>query len=264
MPSENLPVEIEIYTDGAAEPNPGPGGYGVVLMSGKHRKELTCGYRLTTNNRMELLAVIAGLEKVKHPPQKVSIYSDSKYVVDAINKRWVLSWEKNNWKRKKANVKNIDLWKRFLSIYRKHKVELRWIPGHAGIPENEKCDQLAVNAAQSDNLLIDEGYENSLKNSDLHTPKQPEKLPETNKLAAQTHEKIATATNNGTKKLCRHCGEPLVQKTPERKRLKPRQTYYFEWYLYCTKCKRMYMVEEAKRYISENLPREIYVHSGGT
>lgn len=146
---------IIMYTDGAAKGNPGKGGYGIVLMTsdGKHRKELSQGFTMTTNNRMELLAVIVGLEALKRPSQ-VKIYSDSKYVVDAVEKKWVFGWEKKNF-AKKANP---DLWKRFLNVYRKHKVSFQWVKGHANIPENERCDQLAVEAAESGDLLVDEGY----------------------------------------------------------------------------------------------------------
>ena len=146
---------ITIYTDGSAKGNPGPGGYGIVLMSGALRKELSEGYRKTTNNRMELLAVIVALETLKGAAHAVSIYSDSKYVVDSIQKGWVFNWAKKGFKGKK----NIDLWKRFLQIYPKHNVRMQWVKGHANIPENEVCDRLAVAAAESDNLLIDHGYE---------------------------------------------------------------------------------------------------------
>ena len=148
-------MKITLYTDGAAKGNPGPGGYGVVLLSGKHYKELNEGYRMTTNNRMELLAVIIGLEALKKENQQVQVFSDSKYVVDAVEKGWLLGWERKAFKGKK----NPDLWKRFLIIYRKHQVKFNWIKGHAGNTYNEKCDQLAVAAAESADLLIDEGFE---------------------------------------------------------------------------------------------------------
>ena len=147
---------ITIYTDGAAKGNPGPGGYGVVLLAGSHRKELSEGFRLTTNNRMELLATIVGLESLKEKGHQVVIYSDSKYVVDAVEKGWVFGWEKKNFAKKK----NPDLWKRFLKIYRKHQVKFKWVKGHANIPENERCDELAVEASESGDLLIDKEYEN--------------------------------------------------------------------------------------------------------
>ena len=128
-----MPQDITIYTDGAASGNPGPGGYGVVLMAGPHRKELSEGFRLTTNNRMELLAVIIGLNALRFPGSNVTIYSDSKYVVDAVEKGWVFGWEKKRFKDKK----NPDLWQQFLVLYRKHNVKFVWIKGHANIPENE-------------------------------------------------------------------------------------------------------------------------------
>ena len=150
-----MPADITIYTDGAARGNPGPGGYGVVLLSGKHRKELSEGFRLTTNNRMELLAVIKALEALKIPGSNVTIYTDSRYVADAVNKGWVFQWERKGFKKKK----NPDLWKRFLELYRKHKVRLVWVKGHNNLKENERCDRLAVEASMGENLPPDEGYE---------------------------------------------------------------------------------------------------------
>ena len=153
---------IIIYTDGAAKGNPGPGGYGVVLISGPHRKELSEGFKLTTNNRMELLAVIVGLEAIKSAQANVTIYSDSKYVVDAIEKKWLFNWQKKNFKGKK----NADLWRRFLQIYPLHNVKLIWVKGHANIKENERCDTLAVVASQAENLKEDTGYIQSIQNTD--------------------------------------------------------------------------------------------------
>lgn len=137
------PLPIQLYTDGSSRGNPGPGGYGVVLKCGTHYKELSEGFEETTNNRMELLAVIVGLEAIKRENAEVIVYSDSTYVVKAINEGWVFGWEKKNFD-KKANP---DLWIRFLEIYRKHRVRFIWIKGHAGHPENERCDALAVAAA---------------------------------------------------------------------------------------------------------------------
>jgi ribonuclease HI len=152
-------MKIFIYTDGAAKGNPGNGGYGIVMKSGKHVKEFSEGFRLTTNNRMELLSVIVALEVIKKPNAQVEVWSDSKYVIDSVDKGWVFGWEKKNFKGKK----NEDLWRRFLKIYPKHKVSFHWIKGHAGHPENERCDELAVNAAESKNLKVDAWYE---ENSD--------------------------------------------------------------------------------------------------
>ena len=148
-------MKITIYTDGSAKGNPGKGGYGIVLSAGKHYKEISQGFRHTTNNRMELLAVIVGLESLKKPGYEVLVVSDSKYVVDAVSKRWVFNWEKKNFEGKK----NPDLWKRFLKIYHLHNISFRWIKGHAGHAQNEICDQLAVMASENTNLLIDKGYE---------------------------------------------------------------------------------------------------------
>jgi len=147
--------QIVIYTDGAASGNPGPGGFGVVLKCGVFRKELMAGFRRTTNNRMELLAVIVGLEALKKPGCEVVIYSDSRYVVDAVEKGWVFGWEKKAFKDKK----NPDLWKRFLVVYRQHRVRFVWIKGHAENPENERCDQLAVAASHLPELQTDYFYE---------------------------------------------------------------------------------------------------------
>lgn len=154
--------QITMYTDGAALGNPGKGGLGVVLLYKKHRKEISEGYRLTTNNRMELLAVIRGLENLKHKKSDVTVYSDSTYVVKAVNESWVFNWEKNNFKKKK----NSDLWKVFLKLYRDHKLKFIWIKGHSSIKENERCDFLAVKSAEGRSLLIDSVYEKE-NSSDL-------------------------------------------------------------------------------------------------
>ncbi len=146
---------IVMYTDGAAKGNPGNGGYGVVMKFKDLRKEFSEGFRMTTNNRMELLAVIVGLEALRKEGSEVLIYSDSKYVVDSVEKGWLFGWVKKGFKDKK----NVDLWKRFLVVYKKHHVKFKWVKGHAGNIENERCDVLAVQAAESDRLLIDEGYE---------------------------------------------------------------------------------------------------------
>jgi ribonuclease HI len=155
--------EITIYTDGAASGNPGPGGYGVVLISGKHRLEKSEGFRLTTNNRMELLAVITGLEALKKPMSKVVVYTDSKYVADSVEKGWLFQWESKAFKKKK----NPDLWIRFLKVYRKHKVRFIWIKGHDNNKENELCDRLAVEAYRSDSLPEDSGYTPGNDNNEL-------------------------------------------------------------------------------------------------
>ena len=150
---------IEIYTDGACSGNPGTGGFGIVMKYKEQRKELAYGFKLTTNNRMELIAVIVALESLKKENSDVIVYSDSKYVIDAINLGWVYNWVKKDFKDKA----NADLWKRFLVVHKKHHIKLMWVKGHASNKENNRCDELAVFASKSKHLLIDEGYENSKK-----------------------------------------------------------------------------------------------------
>lgn len=152
---------ITIYTDGACLGNPGPGGYGVVLLYGDRRKELSGGYRRTTNNRMELTAAIRGLAALKEPCQ-VQLFSDSAYVVNAIEKGWARRWQANGWRRQdKKPAENRDLWEDILKLCATHQVRFEWIKGHAGHPENERCDRLAVLAAQSSELPEDTGYKDS-------------------------------------------------------------------------------------------------------
>lgn len=155
---------VQIYTDGSARGNPdGPGGYGTVLhytdkQGQLHERTLSCGYVRTTNNRMELMAAIAGLEALNRPCV-VDLYSDSKYLTDAFNQKWIDNWVKNNWKRGKSGpVKNIDLWERLLEAKKPHQVTFHWVKGHAGHPQNERCDQLATSAADGADLKVDEGF----------------------------------------------------------------------------------------------------------
>lgn len=150
---------IRLYTDGAAQGNPGPGGYGALLKFGGHSKELSGGFRLTTNNRMELLAVIAGLKALTKTGIPVTVYSDSKYVVEAVKQGWLWGWEKKDFK----NKANADLWKQYIPLHKKFQPQFVWIKGHAGHPENERCDQLAVLAASDADLEIDHGYEEIIK-----------------------------------------------------------------------------------------------------
>ena len=150
--------QVTMFTDGACSGNPGPGGWGTILRYGEHSLELSGGYRLTTNNRMEILAVISGLERLKEPCQ-VTVYSDSKYVVDAVSQGWVYGWQKKGWiKSNKEKALNPDLWQRLLDLMKIHKTEFVWVKGHDGHPENERCDALAVAAAAEDNLPEDSGY----------------------------------------------------------------------------------------------------------
>jgi len=263
MDSKQALGSVIIYTDGAAEPNPGPGGYGVVMLAGKHRKELSGGFRRTTNNRMELMGVIVGLEALTKRC-RVTLFSDSKYVVDSVERGSVHRWKKNNWFRTKTDkAKNADLWARFLDVFEKHVVKFKWVKGHAGVPENERCDELAVAAAQSGDLSPDTGYisENAggagllsinagceepqpdgsdSEGSDLPSPGKDRTPPSVLALGAGVAHKEAGEP-------CRKCGVALVKKPTKPKARKAGQTYFYEWYLSCPGCSTMYLVEDAKR-----------------
>ena len=154
-------AQVHIYTDGAARGNPGPGGYGIVMewVGKPYRKEFSKGFKHTTNNRMELLAVIEALKKLKNEDTSVIVFTDSKYVADAVEKGWVFNWEKKGFKDRK----NVDLWIEFLKEYRRHKVKFKWIKGHNEHPQNERCDQLAVEASKGNNLPKDVGFEGDSK-----------------------------------------------------------------------------------------------------
>ena len=149
--------KLIIYTDGAARGNPGPGGYGVILQWGNTRKELSAGYKHTTNNRMELMAVIAALEALNKEGLHIDLYTDSKYIVNAVQQRWLFKWVKTGFK----NKKNPDLWRRFLPLYNKHHIRFIWVKGHAQNPLNNRCDQLATQAADEAAYLEDTGFEDS-------------------------------------------------------------------------------------------------------
>jgi ribonuclease HI len=161
-------AKVIIYTDGGCKNNPGPGGYGVVLKNAKKRKELSGGFRLTTNNRMEIMACIVGLRALKRK-LSVVMHSDSKYVVYGINKGWAKRWKANGWMRNKTDrAENADLWEQLLELCGKHNVTFKWVKGHAGVPENERCDHLAVKAASKRGLAPDKVYERKTKGSRLH------------------------------------------------------------------------------------------------
>jgi len=222
--------EVVIYTDGGCIKNPGPGGYGVVLLYGKHRKELSRGYRLTTSNRMELMAAIEGLKTLKEPC-KVKLYSDSRYVVDGINLGWAKRWKDNDWWRTKTEKAiNPDLWEQLLSECERHDVEFVWVQGHAGNKENERCDRLSYQAAARRELSEDEGYD------------------------PEAYGKVKI-TNEGD--LCRKCSTPVIKKRPKKRKIKRKQKYYYEYYLYCPGCDTIYNVEEAKREVAKNLPGQL-------
>jgi ribonuclease HI len=218
--------QVTIYTDGGCDPNPGPGGYGVVLLYGGRRKELSGGFRLTTNNRMEIYAAIQGLEALKEPCQ-VTLYSDSDYLVSAMTKGWAERWKTRGWMRnKREKALNPDLWERLLALCEKHAVTFTWLRGHAGIAENERCDQLSSQAMRRKDLPPDPGYEN----------RPPD-------------EEAIKITQEGQP--CRKCGAPVV-KRKTRKKPKPGQEYVYEYYLLCPECGTTYTVESAKAPIRQD------------
>jgi ribonuclease HI len=219
----NGPPEIEIYTDGGCEPNPGLGGYGAVLVHPKKRKEVSGGFRKTTNNRMEIFAAIAGLELLTQPC-KVALYSDSEYLVNAMTKGWVESWKRKQWWHSKTErVPNRDLWQRLLGLCEKHQVEFRWVKAHAGHTENERCDRLAMTALREPNLPVDESYENETESEGVR-PDMQEGDP------------------------CRKCSTPVIKQKPRSRR---KRDFYYEYYLWCPKCQATYEVESAKRFVEQ-------------
>lgn len=227
---------ITIYTDGAAVPNPGAGGYGVVLRFGQHKKELSGGFRRTTNNRMELMAVIVGLEALKERC-RVKLHSDSQYIVNAVTSGSALRWRANGWGMNPSGskkAKNSDLWERLLAAYERHVVEFFWVKGHAGIEDNERCDVLAMEACKRSGLPSDPGFvEAPMVEADSGTA-APRSAP--------IHRDKMTFEGQP----CRNCGTSVVKRVPKKRTGKPGKSYYFAWYLYCPGCKNMYMIEEAK------------------
>jgi ribonuclease HI len=206
--SQNSTPTVEIYTDGGCESNPGPGGYGAVLLHPKKRAEVSGGFRLTTNNRMEMYAAIKGLEMLTKPC-KVKLYSDSQYLVGAMTNGWAAKWKKNEWwLNNKERAKNADLWEKLLSLCETHQVEFRWVRGHAGNVENETCDRLFTAALRQPSLATDEGYENKPESEDAR-PAIQEGEP------------------------CRNCATPVIKQTPKKKR---DRDYYYGYYLWCPQC----------------------------
>lgn len=220
--------KLAIYTDGACEPNPGPGGYGVVLLYGGKKRELSQGYLLTTNNRMEIMAAIAALETLNNPTA-VTLYSDSKYLVDAMTHGWARSWKESGWVRKAGRrVPNSDLWERLLDLDDKYDLTYIWVKGHSGDRFNEVADALSYKAIESQNKIEDVGYLKQIEEE----RERPTKISEEGQP-------------------CRKCSTPVIKRTPRRK-VKKGQSYYFEYYLFCPNCKTMYVVEDAKRYFKQD------------
>lgn len=237
--------EVDLYSDGGAEPNPGKGGFGVIMSYKGNKKEFSQGFRLTTNNRMELMGVIYGLERLK-TKSIVNVYSDSRYVVNGITQGWAEKWKANNWYRTKTEKAiNCDLWERLLTlISNQQKVTFNWVKGHFGHPENERCDQLANLALNGEVLIDDTGYEENLFNSTGYEIISSIDHTTENSLYQKKNIKIKSEGD-----ICRKCGTGVIYKPTKKKALKPGQTYYFEYFFLCPKCKTMYMVEEAKRFV---------------
>lgn len=245
--------EVCIYADGACDPNPGPGGYGVVLLSEGFRRELSGGFHRTTNNRMELFGAIVGLE-VLTEPCVVTLYSDSQYLVNAMTQGWARRWQANGWRRKGgAEVPNADLWERLLALCDRHTVRFCWVRGHASTPENNRADRLSCEARSVENLPIDEGFARwgaattQYRTEDLSFAPSEDSDTSGRPSADGEHTApliVTPITEVGQP--CRKCQTPVVKRIPKA-RPKPSQTYYYEYYLYCPRCRTMYMVEEAKR-----------------
>ncbi|HEU4470427.1 MAG TPA: ribonuclease HI [Flavisolibacter sp.] len=233
--------EINLYSDGGAEPNPGKGGFGVIMSYKGKKKEFSQGYVMTTNNRMELMGVIHGLEKLK-TKSIVNVFTDSQYVINGIEKGWALKWKSKNWFRNRTEkAVNADLWEKLLNLIAAHeKVSFSWVKGHAGHIENERCDHLAFAALQSDNLLEDAGY--NPKDSDYD---DGENSVEGRLAKGPRVEKEGDP--------CRKCQTAIIKKNTKKKEAKPGQTYYYEFYLYCPGCKTMYLVDEAKKELGSQM-----------
>jgi ribonuclease HI len=227
--------EIDLYSDGGAEPNPGKGGFGVIMSYKGKKREFGQGYELTTNNRMELMGVIYGLERLK-TKSIVNVFTDSRYVVDGITKGWAEKWRSKNWYRtRNEKAINHDLWARLLTlISNQQEVKFNWVKGHAGHTENERCDELANIALNGDDLLEDSGY----------VPKEEifNIAESTNYRDYSKNVKVKSEDD-----LCKKCGGRVEKRQPKKRNIKADQTYYFEYYLFCPGCKTMYMVEDAKR-----------------
>lgn len=247
MSQETLLPQVQLYSDGGADPNPGVGGYGVILSYKGHRKEFSAGYKLSTNNRMELTGVITGLSKLTRR-SNVTVYTDSQYVVNGIEKGWAKKWKANNWMRNKNDkAVNADLWAILLDEISKHIVKFIWVKGHNGHPENERCDELATAAMKMKPLLEDAGFDGVVP---VPKPKNEKPKREISPLAdlVESGRKVEQSGDP-----CKKCGTIVVKKKTKKKAPKPGQSYYFDYYLFCPDCKTIYMVEAAKRQVTKGM-----------
>ena len=246
MDERELPV-VKIYTDGGAEPNPGKGGFGVIMTFGDYVKEFSIGYTITTNNRMELMGVIFALEKLKKPC-KVTIYTDSQYVINGISKGWAKKWKAKNWRKSdKTLASNIDLWDKLLNLIDVQlEVNFIWVKGHAGHKENERCDELATAAMKKSDLLPDLGYFD-----EVEIEQQGVELSQVKSTLK------AKIKNEGD--LCRKCSTPVVKRQSSKlKSISANQNYYFKYHIFCPNCKTTYMVEEAKVWLDKNRNPDLF------
>lgn len=226
--------DVNIFSDGGANPNPGPGAYGVIMEYRWVKKEFSQGYKKTTNNRMELMWVITGLSNLK-TSSKVTVITDSQYTINGITKGWAKSWQKNGWKKAdKKPATNSDLWEKLLDLLEKHEVDFFWVKWHNGHDENERCDELATLAMNKKNLLDDEGYK------EVTSVKQN---PNQSVMIESNHEKLDIQ--------CKKCGAGLVKKYPKHTKKTLEKQYFYEYYHHCESCMTNYMLPEAKRNIAE-------------
>lgn len=238
MTAPNTNEIIHLYTDGGCSCNPGPGGYGVVILEKGIKRELSGGFVCTTNNRMEIYAAIKGLESIPDGIP-VMLHSDSKYLIDAIDKKWIAGWKRRGWKRSAGELQNADLWKKMDELLFKHPLKTTWVRGHNGHLENERCDVLAVAALKKPNLPEDVGY--ATVGTIQATKAAPiSKIPNT---FVPTKDKVDAEGQS-----CRKCGAIVEKRMSKKKEKKPGQFYYYEWYLACPNCHTNYMVESAKRF----------------
>ena len=234
MEDEKL-IDVDLYTDGGADPNPGKGAWGIILEAKGKCKEFSQAYKLTTNNRMELLAVISGLEKLKQRCA-VTVHSDSQYVVNGIEKGWAQSWKAKSWFRKSEPVPNADLWARLLNLIDYHKVSFQWIRGHNGHPQNERCDQLATVAIIRNDGTEDSGY----------LAEKPVKPFSGTPPGRQNPPKVKVLKEGDP---CRNCQTPVIKRVPAKRNFHANQTYYYEFIFVCPACKNIFNPEEARREI---------------
>ncbi len=243
--TKKLP-KVTLYSDWWAAPNPGKAGYGIILCYKDVRKEFNQWYTLSTNNRMEMMWVITGLSKLKTKSQ-VDVYTDSSYTINGIEKWWAAKWKENNWMRTSSQkAVNYDLWETLLKLTEKHLVTFHWVKWHNGHIENERCDELATIALEGDDLIEDEGYE-------IHPISESSSLS-SNKISEPTKKIINKKNTNKISAhwdICWKCWTSVEKKIPKKKKLKPNQTFYYEYFFTCPWCKTNYMVPEWKREVKK-------------